>query len=254
MSTKHTLLGVSIDNITSKEVLTSIAKCIEDQRRAVIANVNIHAMNIAYRDVEFRNFLNRSKINFCDGAGVILAFRFIGAKIVERITYADWFWALADFVEKKQYTMYFLGAKPGVAKEAANKTKDMYSKIKIVGVQNGYFDKTYASRENKLVVNQINHVKPDILIMGMGMPTQEYWIRDNWNDLEVSIVLTGGAVFDYISGRLRRAPNWMTNNSLEWLGRFLIEPRRLWRRYVLGNPQFFYRVFFHHFLKLPLPD
>ncbi|MBK7215491.1 MAG: WecB/TagA/CpsF family glycosyltransferase [Candidatus Promineofilum sp.] len=70
------------------------------------------------------------------------------------------------------------------------------------------------------------------------MPRQEAWLRDNWHRLDARVALTGGAVFDYISGDLARAPRWMTDNGLEWLGRLLIEPKRLWRRYLLGNLRF----------------
>ena len=75
------------------------------------------------------------------------------------------------------------------------------------------------------------------------MPLQEHWLMENWHRIESNIALTGGAVFDYVSGDLRRAPRWMNENGLEWLGRLVIEPRRLWRRYLVGNPHFLYRVF-----------
>jgi N-acetylglucosaminyldiphosphoundecaprenol N-acetyl-beta-D-mannosaminyltransferase len=88
----------------------------------------------------------------------------------------------------------------------------------------------------------------------MGMPIQELWLEENWDRVNANIALTGGAVFDYISGDLKRAPHWMTDHGLEWLGRLIIEPRRLWKRYMIGNPLFLWRVFRHHILRLPLPN
>jgi len=114
--------------------------------------------------------------------------------------------------------------------------------LRIVGTYHGYFDKTPGSPGNEAVIQAINAVKPNILIVGFGMPLQERWLMENWDRVEASVALTGGAVFDYVSGDLRRPPCWMTSHGLEWLGRLLIEPRRLWQRYLIGNPLFLWRV------------
>ena len=110
------------------------------------------------------------------------------------------------------------------------------------------------SLENKLIIEQINEFHPQILVLGLGMPLQEKWILENINSLDVKIAFPAGALFDYLSGELPRAPRWMTDNGLEWLGRLLVEPSRLWKRYILGNPLFFLRLFIHHFLGFPLPN
>ena len=114
--------------------------------------------------------------------------------------------------------------------------------MQIAGIHHGYFDKTRNSDENKKVLEKINAVKPNILILGFGMPLQERWLMENWEQIDANIALTGGAVFDYVSGKLERGPQWMTNNSFEWFARLIIEPRRLWKRYILGNPLFLYRI------------
>ncbi|MCA1687542.1 MAG: WecB/TagA/CpsF family glycosyltransferase, partial [Actinobacteria bacterium] len=113
---------------------------------------------------------------------------------------------------------------------------------KIVGVRHGYFDHGAGSAENEAVVGEINAAAPDILVVGLGMPLQERWLMENWQKLDVSVALTGGAVFDYVSGRLSRGPRPLTGSGFEWLARLLVEPRRLWRRYLLGNPLFLLRV------------
>jgi N-acetylglucosaminyldiphosphoundecaprenol N-acetyl-beta-D-mannosaminyltransferase len=84
------------------------------------------------------------------------------------------------------------------------------------------------------------------------MPMQERWIMENWNDLQVNIVMPVGALFDYLAGELPRAPRWMTEHGLEWLGRLIIEPGRLWKRYLVGNPLFLWRVFIHELLGIPI--
>ena len=91
-------------------------------------------------------------------------------------------------------------------------------------------------------LGRTNAVKPNILIVGFGTPLKERWLMENWDRIEVNVALTGGAVFDYVSGELRRAPRWMTDHGLEWLARLIIEPCRLWKRYLIGNPLFLWRV------------
>jgi N-acetylglucosaminyldiphosphoundecaprenol N-acetyl-beta-D-mannosaminyltransferase len=104
--------------------------------------------------------------------------------------------------------------------------------------------------ENREVVARINRAVPDILLVGFGMPLQEKWIAENRAGLDASVIMTVGAAFDYLAGEVRRAPRWATTRGLEWLGRLLVEPHRLWRRYLIGNPLFFWRVFLQK-LKLP---
>jgi N-acetylglucosaminyldiphosphoundecaprenol N-acetyl-beta-D-mannosaminyltransferase len=129
-----------------------------------------------------------------------------------------------------------------VADKAAANLKARFPDLRIVSTHHDYFDKTPGSAENEAVIEQINAVKPNILIVGFGMPLQERWLMENWDHIDANVALTGGAVFDYVSGELQRAPRWMTDNGLEWLGRLLIEPRRLWKRYLIGNPLFIWRV------------
>jgi N-acetylglucosaminyldiphosphoundecaprenol N-acetyl-beta-D-mannosaminyltransferase len=179
---------------------------------------------------------------FCDGAGVMLAARLLGRRIPARITYADWMWRLAAFAEAEGLSLFLLGARPGVAEEAARRLLARHPKLHISGVRHGYFDHAAGSPQNEAVLREIEASRPDFLLVGLGMPLQEHWLMDNWHRIEAGVALTGGAVFDYVSGGLRRGPRFLTENGFEWLARLLIEPRRLWRRYLLGNPLFMLRV------------
>ncbi|MFZ5822128.1 MAG: WecB/TagA/CpsF family glycosyltransferase [Chloroflexota bacterium] len=248
------LLGVQIDSITLSDLLEYIDILANSNSKSIIANSNIHALNIAYTDRLFRSYIQRSAINFCDGAGVAIGAKLIKKKIVEKITYADFMWQLASFASEKSLSMFFVGALPGVAEMARQKIIKKVPALKIVGTHHGFFSKKPGHPENQDVIAQINSAKPDLLIVGMGMPLQEYWIMENFDDLDVKIIFNGGAVFDYVSGELRRPPSWMTNHGMEWLGRLIIEPGRLWKRYLIGNPLFFWRVFVHHILGVPLPE
>lgn len=236
------ILGVQVHPLTVDQLHEELAQLIETDSHAEVLHVNVHGMNLSADNPWLRDYLNQAEIVFCDGAGIILGARILGQHIPERITYADWMWQLAEFAAARGYSFYFLGAKPGIAQTAADRMIARFPELKIVGVRDGYFNKDNGHPDNEAVLADINAARPNILIVGMGMPMQERWLLDNWNRIDANIALTGGAVFDYISGDLKRAPTWMTDNGLEWLGRLLIEPRRLWQRYIVGNPVFLARV------------
>ena len=236
------MLGVGVDPITVEELHAEIGRLIRGGEHALMLNGNVHCLNLAYRDAALRNLLNGAEIVFCDGAGVMLAARLLGRRIPERITYADWMWRLAAFAASEGHTLYFLGARPGVAEEAARRLTERFPALKIAGVHHGYFDHATGSPENESVIEGINAARPDILVVGFGMPRQERWLMENWDRVDANVTLTGGAVFDYVSGRLRRGPRLLTDYGFEWLARLLVEPARLWRRYLVGNPVFVLRV------------
>lgn len=241
------IMGVKVHPLRIGELHQEIEDIIYNDKHALVLNVNANCLNLAYKNAWMRDLLNTSDIVFCDGLGVKIGAKILGSNIPERITYADWMWQLSAFAESHQYTMYFLGAQPGIAEEAALKLQKRFPKLVIVGTHHGYFNKAPGSVENEAVIRDINSVKPNIIIIGFGMPVQERWLMENWNRVDANVALTGGAAFDYISGNLRRAPSWMTDNGLEWLGRVLIEPQRLWRRYIIGNPLFLWRIFLQRF-------
>jgi len=236
------LLGVQVSALTVPELHACIADYIHQQRSARVLNVNVNCLNLAYRRPWLRHLLNKAEIVFCDGSGVKLGARILGHNLPQRITYADWLWQLAEFSEPRGFTFFFLGARPGVAEKAASRLIECFPDLSIVGMHHGFFEKSPDSPGNRAIIQKINALRPNILILGFGMPLQERWLMENWGRVDANVALTGGAVFDYISGELRRAPRWMTDHSLEWLGRLLIEPRRLWRRYLIGNPLFLWRV------------
>jgi N-acetylglucosaminyldiphosphoundecaprenol N-acetyl-beta-D-mannosaminyltransferase len=232
------VLGVGVDPLTVGDLQAEVGRLVRGGRGGLVLNVNAHCLNLCYADPALRGFFNAADVVFCDGAGVMLAAMLLGRRIPERITYADWAWDLAAFAAAEGFSLFFLGARPGVAQAAARRLKQRYPGLKMVGVHHGYFDRS----ENEAVVQKINAAAPDILLVGLGMPLQEYWLMENRHRLDTGVALTGGAVFDYVSGRLRRGPRLLVSSSFEWLARLLIEPRRLWRRYLVGNPLFFLRV------------
>jgi len=236
------VLGVGVDPVTVGELHDGIKRLVESGRRGTVLNVNANCLNLLYRDTSLRGFFDGADLVFCDGAGVMLAARLLGGRIPERITYADWAWRLAAFAETEGLSLFLLGAGPGVAERAAQRLRTLHPGLRISGVEHGYFDHSPGSREGEAVLRKVNAARPDILIVGLGMPLQERWLMENRDAIDASVALTGGAVFDYVSGGLRRGPRLLTDNGFEWLARLIVEPRRLWRRYLIGNPLFLLRV------------
>jgi exopolysaccharide biosynthesis WecB/TagA/CpsF family protein len=135
---------------------------------------------------------------------------------------------------RERLTLYFLGAAPGVAEAARRRLEQAHPGLRVVGTRHGFTGPAEAAA----VAEEIARSRPDILILAMGSPRQEIWMAEHGARLGVPVVWAAGGVLDYASGRLRRAPRWMIRLGLEWLGRALIEPRRLGRRYVVGIPRF----------------
>lgn len=228
--------------MTRDELFAKLISLTGAEEKSVLESVNIHAFNQCFQFPVFRNFVSNANLVICDGFGVKIAARFLDNTRLIRLTPADWMPLFCQVCAEKNITMYFLGAAQGIAETAAKKLREKCPRLSIVGVRDGFFDKSKASPENLAVLEEIHKCKPDILVVGFGMPLQEKWIYENWDDLEFKVVMPVGALFDYLSGNVRRAPAWVTNHGLEWLGRMLIEPHRLWKRYVIGNPLFYYRV------------
>jgi N-acetylglucosaminyldiphosphoundecaprenol N-acetyl-beta-D-mannosaminyltransferase len=236
------IIGVRVDDIDTYTLHRKLEEFIQQSHHALVLNVNVNCINLAYQHQWLRQFIKDAEIVFCDGAGVMLAARILGHRIRQRITYADWTWQLAELAEKRGFSLYLLGAKPGIAQQAAKRLLDRFPNLQIAGCHHGYFNKKQGHPENSEVIQSINLAKPNILLTGFGMPIQEKWLSENWNQIHANVALTGGAVFDYISGNLKRPPRWLNERGFEWLGRFIIDPYRLWKRYLLGNPIFIIRV------------
>ena len=238
-----------MDPLTVEELEAEVRRLARGVELAVVLNVNAHCLNLVYRDAALRAYLNRADVVFCDGFGVRLAARLLGWRIPARITYADWTWRLAALAAEEDLSLYFLGARPGVARRAADRLMVSYPGLTVSGAHHGFFDHQAGAPENEAVIREINAAAPDILIVGFGMPLQERWLMQNRRRLNAKVALTGGAAFDYVAGNLRRGPRLLTDNGFEWLARLLIEPRRLWRRYLIGNPLFLARVLRQRFSK-----
>jgi N-acetylglucosaminyldiphosphoundecaprenol N-acetyl-beta-D-mannosaminyltransferase len=234
------ILGVQVDDLDVPTLNRRVERIVLGKQHALVLHVNAHCLNLAYDHSWLRAQLNDAALVVCDGAGVVLASRILGDRLPPRIVLTDWIWELAALASRQRFTMFLLGGRPGVAAAAGRQLHRRFPSLRIVGVEHGHFAKVGPPSE--AVIERINALRPAVLVVAFGMPAQERWLRENWAKIDADVGLTGGAVLDYCAGRVARGPSWMTNHGLEWLARLAIEPKRLWRRYLVGNALFIYRV------------
>jgi N-acetylglucosaminyldiphosphoundecaprenol N-acetyl-beta-D-mannosaminyltransferase len=236
------IFGTKLSQLSRAGLLDAVGRAAGTEGRARFLYLNVHAANLAYELPWLRTVYNTSEYVVCDGFGVKWGARLLGRRVPARLTPPDWLPHVAELAARCGYSLFFLGNRPGVPERAAEMLAAQYPGLRIVGTQHGYFDKTPGSVENEAVVRCIRLARPHILYVGFGVPTQERWLWENWDRLEVKVGIAVGAMLDFVAGATPRGPRWMTNHGLEWLTRLATEPRRLWRRYLIGNPLFFYRV------------
>lgn len=235
------LLGTRFHKVTVQQLLDYVADAATLDRKTIVGNVNVRAMNFAYELPWYQEFLNRSDLVFCDGFGVLLGAKLLGYTVnsSHRMTCPDYIETLARLCEQKQVSLFLLAGNPGVVDRAIEKLTAIAPNLRIAG-NHGYFNKSGA--ENEAVIQQINQFQPGVLYIGFGMPAQEQWILDNLDRIDARVFLPLGACLDFYTGAVYRGPRWMTDRGLEWLSRLFTEPQRLWERYIVGNPLFLYRV------------
>jgi N-acetylglucosaminyldiphosphoundecaprenol N-acetyl-beta-D-mannosaminyltransferase len=248
------VLGVRISPLTLRALLEVIERTALTSGRATILTANARALNLAYEQPRLRRFFNQSDYVVCDGFGVLWAARWLGQPLPERMTPPDWLPDVAALCARHGFSVFFLGNRPGVAERAAGRLRAAYPGLHVAGTQHGYFDRTPGSAENERVLERINAARPQLLYVGFGMPSQEYWLEANWPRLDVKVAITAGAMLDFVAGVTPRGPRWMTDRGLEWLTRLATEPRRLWARYVLGLPVFASRVIRQRLGLLRMPE
>lgn len=239
------LLGVLIHPVTRRLV---VDKCVEwgaGREQRLLTYVNVHALNLAREDEEFRAILAKSDLTFCDGYGVKWGARMLSLTLPERLTPPDWIPEFLNAASAAEQTVFFLGDDPGVAQAAQAKLELEHGSRWVAGAHHGFFEKT--GRENDAVIEMINASGATHLLVGMGMPLQEKWLVANASRLSPRVLLPVGAAFRWIAGVEARAPRWMTDNGLEWAARFAKHPRRHFRRYVVGNARFARRLLLSRF-------
>lgn len=239
------ILGNKVTDLTTQELLGEVGAVIRQGKSEVILNTNVHGIHLSQRMPWLKEFRNSTRITHCDGAGIALGARILGYEFGPRVCINDFIWDLARFCRENDYSVFLLGAHPDVVARAAAALREREPRIRIAGFHHGYFQKQ--GPESDAVVELINAAKPNILLVGFGMPVQERWVRDNADRLAVNVTMVVGGFFDRLSGTVPWAPRWFTDNGLEWIYLSLRRPRRFFERYLIGNPKFLLQVLLERF-------
>lgn len=230
--------GVDIVNTTMAEALDWIEQRVRQQQKALVAFVNPACLNIAYTDEAYRRVLQHAERVLPDGIGINIGCRLLNQALLANVNGTDLFPRLCERAEQGGYSLYLLGGQPGVAALTATAMQQRYPKLVIAGVRDGYF----SDQEEPQVIDAINHSGATVLLVGFGVPKQELWLARCRERLQPTVCLGIGGLFDYYSGRIPRAPVWLREIGMEWSWRLMQEPDRMWKRYIIGNPLFLYRV------------
>ncbi len=235
---KLKFLGVTIDNLTMSEASVEIARMASAQHPSQVSFVNADCVNIAFSDPIYKSVLADSQLVLADGIGVRLAGVVLNQNVRENINGTDMLPFLCAAAEEAGLSMYLLGGRPGISDGAAEWIAHRYPRLKIAGNRDGYF----TNDEEPHVLEAIARSGADILLVALGAPRQEKWIAAHKAEVGAKVSIGVGGLLDFYSGRIPRAPVWMRELGMEWFYRFWQEPRRMWRRYFMGNVVFLYRV------------
>lgn len=236
------ILGAPIDDINMHDALNRIDQFIADgrarRRGHQIATINADFVVKSLHDSELRHILQHADMATADGMPLVWSARLLGVPLEGRVTGADMVPALAERAAQKGYSIYFLGAAPGVAEQAANILKAQHPSLKIAGCYSPTREEV--ERGDPALIEACRAAQPDILLVAFGNPKQEKWIAQYAKALEIPVMMGVGGTFDFIAGVTKRAPVWMQESGLEWLYRLICEPRRLWKRYAMDLVGFGY--------------
>lgn len=219
--------------------------------KVLINTVNAHSFNVAQKDKLFAKALKNGDYLIPDGASIIKACKWLKAKSQPKERIAGWDLFVFEMQRLKERSkkedgrclkVMFMGSSEKVLAKIRENAAVDYPTLDVVTYSPPYKPE-FSDEDNNAIIKAINDANPDLLWIGMTAPKQEKWTFQHWNELKIHChVGTIGAVFDFYAGTAKRAPQWWQDHSLEWLYRLLKEPKRMWRRYVLGNPLFVWNI------------
>lgn len=219
------ILGVPFSNISPQEAVNKVVSYLNNNGKSMIFTPNPEMVMEARKNPEFMEILNSSTMNVPDGIGIIYGSKFTSNPIKERVAGYDLMLGVFDKMKDMGKTAYFFGGAPGIADRAKEAIEEKFPGLKVVGTANGYFDK---KREEEIIA-EINELKPDLLLVGIGFPKQEKWIYDHIKELNIKAAAGVGGSFDGWCGNVPRAPEFFIDHNMEWFYRLMKQPSRIGR-------------------------
>lgn len=238
MRKRITIMNSPVDVLSMQETIDIIDDSIRDRKSLQHIVVNAAKLVNMQEDEELYQSVVDSDIINADGMAVVWAAGFLGTPLPERVAGVDLMQELVILASKKNYRIFFFGGREEVVKEVVRKYTNVFGKEIIAGYRNGYFNKD----EEPNIAAQIAESKADILFVAISSPTKEIFLNTYKERLKVPFIMGVGGSFDVVAGKVKRAPLWMQKSGLEWFYRFLQEPGRMWKRYLVTNSLFLYYI------------
>ena len=233
------VFNIKVNPLYRAEFLSIVESNLKNGHKIVQNGVNAATINGIVKNEKFRNALNNSDLINIDGMSVVWALSFLGYDIPERVACPDLAIDILRMAERQNYTVFFLGAQETCLCLCQKRLLNIFPRLIIAGSRNGY----YHEEEEEEIIEMINRANPDIIFLGMPSPKKELFAEKYRHILTAKYLFGVGGLFEILSGLKKRAPQWMQNIGMEWFYRFLQEPGRMWRRYLVGNSHFIWLVF-----------
>lgn len=232
-------LNCPIDAITMEQTVEQCLAWSRNPRQShILVTVNVATLIMMRTDQQLREACVTADLIVSDGVPVLWACRWLNMPLKGRVAGVDLLARLLEVGSRHRLRVYFLGAKPEVLKQLVNVCHQQYSGVNIVGYQDGYFSES----EHPRIISEIRNSGADFLFIGMPTPFKENWAHRYKTELNIPLILGVGGSFDVLAGFIRRAPRWMQNIGMEWFWRLMMEPGKLWKRYLVGNSTFIWLV------------
>lgn len=228
------ILNTYVNALSLDETVAEVEKIISAGIPTQHVVVNASKVNLMEADSKLAEIVNGCPIINADGASIVWAAKKLGVPLSERVTGIDLFQRLVGLSAEKGYKLYLFGAKEEVVSKVKSIFEEQYPSIRIVGCRNGYF----AEADEPQIVADMAASGADMMFVAFSSPKKEYWVHKYLNQIGIPFVMGVGGSFDVVAGVTDRAPKWMQNHGLEWFYRFIQEPGRLWKRYIVGNAKF----------------
>lgn len=232
------ILGTPVSSLTMDELFSDWEAVIQKGENAQVCITPVNSILAARATARVQEIYKHADYVLCDGVPVKWASDFLGDPIKARITGLDVLPRIFPFASRNDFTLFLLGASPGVADTLKTVMEAKHPGVKIVGTFVPPFRVVFSKEENQEMIDAINAVKPDVLLVSLTAPKQDIWIAENLAKLDTHVAIGIGGAFEVAAGMIERAPLWMQKSGLEWFYRFLQEPKRMFRRYFVEAPVF----------------
>lgn len=236
---RFTIIHTPVHDVTQADIVADVTQAVEQHCQLRLVGVNAQVCNLAARHRPYRTVLARGAYTYADGQSVVWAGRMLGGRFTERCATTDLAHPLLARAAERGWRVFFFGGSATNVERAAETMMDLYPGVEIRW-QHGYL----AADEVPALLDRIGEWAPHLIFVGLGEPQQQRWTLQHIDQLPACPVLTCGGLFDWLSGHHRRPPQWLVDAGFEWLARLVAEPRRLARRYLVGNPEFLARLGF----------